>query len=140
MANIFSVKGRLKRKGYFNTFIGVSIFWVAVSYLLMNWLPPAKGEAFFISRFLLDILALLSVTPIMLRRAHDISLPSYVLIIFWLAIPFSVRNIVYLKQYFKIEVDLTHWLIIALYLAGLFLMLMLFLYKSYSKDNKWGKI
>ena len=139
MASIFSTKGRLKRKSYFLIFIGLSVLWLIINSFLMLWLPPTEGHTFFLSRLLVDFLALISFTPIMLRRIHDIHLPGYILIIFWLAIPFSIRNIVYLNQYFKAEIDPSLWLLATLTLVALFLTLILFFYRSYSKDNKWGK-
>lgn len=139
MAHIFSLKGRLKRKGYFIAFLSLSLFWIVISYLLTFLLPLKISEGYFFSKFALDVVALLSFTPIMLRRAHDISLPSYVLIIFWLSILFSIRNIIYLDQYHDIEIKLNHWLYTTLVIATLLLILILFSYRSYSKDNKWGK-
>ena len=139
MINIFSIEGRMNRKDFFFTFLAITTFWLIVGYILSIWLPPTKGDAFFISRFLVEILGLLSVTPIMLRRLHDISLPGYVLIVLWLAIPFSLRNIVYLNQYFKTDFLVTSKISLILSVLGLILFVMLFLYKSFTKDNKWGK-
>ncbi len=140
MLSIFSTRGRLNRKGFFLSFLALTLFWLAVSYLLMQLFPPAKGESFYLTRLVADFLALLSFTPIMLKRLHDISLPGYVLVLFWLAVPLSIRNIVYFNEYLKIEVSAFSWLSTLLTLAAILLTVILFTYKSYSKDNKWGEV
>ena len=140
MFNIFSIKGRLNRKGYILSFLVLTLFWLAISYLLMQLLPPVKEESFFLSRLVADFLALLSFTPIMLKRAHDISLPGYVLVLFWLAVPLSIRNVVYFSEYFNIQLPAFSWFSTLLTIAVVLLTVILFTYKSYSKDNKWGKL
>lgn len=139
ITNIFSIKGRLKRKGYLIGFLVLSFLWFVLSYSLVQWLPLELGQNYFYYKFALDVLALASFTPIMLKRAHDISLPSYVLIVYWLSIVFSVRNIIYLEQYHNTTINLNHWLYTVLVIVTILLTIILFSYRSYPKDNKWGK-
>ncbi len=139
MNQIFSIKGRLKRRAYLLSFLGLCLFWLLISYLLILWLPLKVGESYYFAKFALDVIALLSFTPIMLKRAHDISLPGHVLIVYWLSIFFSVRNIIYLEQYHDIAISLNHWLYTVLVIVTILLTFILFFYRSYSKDNKWGE-
>ena len=140
MLEFFSPKGRVARKEYFLAFFAIGIFWVGLSYLFRNHFGAGpESKMFFPSKLILEVIALTSVMPIMLKRTHDIHLPGYVLLILWVAIPFSIRNTFHWKELFGIELDPFSWPVTIIHLLGLAVFLMLFLYKSYPRENKWGK-
>ena len=139
MKNIFSIHGRASRKEFLIQFVLISVFWVGLSYLLRfaGILTP-DIDSYLLIKLIVEFITLMSFTPLMLRRIHDIHLPGYVLIVFWALIPFSIRNIIYWKQQFGIELNQNSWPVTILNIIGVILLLILFIYKGYSKEKRWG--
>lgn len=139
LKNIFSIHGRASRKEFILQYILISGFWFGLDYYLrfVGILTPEK-DSYLVIKLVLDCVALFSETPLMLRRIHDVHLPGYMLLIFWVLIPFSIRNINYLKHEFGFEINPNSWIMTMLNMLGMVLLVILFIYRSYSKENRWG--
>lgn len=140
---LFSTKGRATRREFLITFSIISIFWLGLLYLLQKQVNPVTNlDTYYLSKMTFQVVSLISVTPIMLRRIHDIHLPGYTLSIFYITIPFSFSNLIYLQHSFNLEsIDvswLTSWPILILYGLHFFVLIILFFYKSYPEPNSWG--
>lgn len=143
MRNIFSYKGRASRREFLIIFIVINVLWLGLGYFLSQLVDPVtNSDTYYLSKILFQVVSLMSVTPIMLQRIHDIHLPGYVLTVFYIAIPFSFSTLLYLRRTFKIEsIDITwatSWPMLVLYGLNFFVLIMLFFYKSYPDPNRWG--
>lgn len=143
MHKVFSTKGRATRKEFLITFLIISTFWLGLGYLLQQLgTPVTNPDAYYLSKIIFQLVSLISVTPIMLRRIHDIHLSGYILTIFYITIPFSFSTLIYLQHSFNIElIDATwlaSWPILIVYGLYFFVLIMLFFYKSHPESNRWG--
>ena len=139
MNNLFQCSGRSQRIEFILVFSALAIFWLFFAYILRNTfdLNPSS-DYFFEIKLIIDFVALASFTPIMLRRLHDINLPGYILILFWISVPFNIRNLVYFSNNFNIQLDPFSVPVMVLDFMILFILVMCIFYRSYSHSNHWG--
>jgi uncharacterized membrane protein YhaH (DUF805 family) len=139
MKNIFSLSGRASRQEYFFIFIALALFWVGLGYLMINVFHFSPLTPYFFEiRFIFDLLSIATFTPIMTRRLHDINLPGYLVIFYWVSALLNTRNTIYLQKEFNYFVDPYAIPIFVLDIAVLIIVIILFVYKSYPHSNKWS--
>jgi len=133
MINPFQLSGRYQRIEF------ILVFWFSFSILLRSVFNlNHKSYYFFEIKLIIDFIALASFTPVMFRRLHDINLPGYLLVLFWLGIPFNMRNLVYLNTKLDIELNPFSTPVVIMEFINLFLLIMLVFYRSYPHCNRWG--
>jgi len=139
MRNIFSLSGRASRQEYLLIFIALAIFWVGLGYLMINVFHFSSINPYFFEiRLLLDLLCISTFTPVMIKRLHDINLPSYLVIFYWVSAVLNIRNTIYFQEEFNFIVEPFSTPMIVLDIAVVIIVIMLFVYKSYPHSNKWG--
>ncbi|MEW8073873.1 MAG: DUF805 domain-containing protein [Candidatus Thiodiazotropha sp.] len=133
-----SPNGRATRKEFLIGSVFIYAFWIIVGFLIIYVFDLASHAYYFELKLLIDIVALLSITPLMAQRLHDMNLPSVLVAIYWALIPLSIRNIIFWQHKYGVEVQLNNPWLTALYVAALLLIILMYLKPSYRKTNKWG--
>lgn len=140
---LFSLHGRMNRMRFFLLSLFYSSAIIIVYYLLSIILLEDIGiESYFKLKLLLGIVYLVVFTPIIVQQFHDINLSGYWVLWFWIAYPFSLRNIIVSSELWGLGIDVnSFWfLILILGVIEIILLFILFLKSGVKNDNRWGSL
>jgi len=132
LRKIFTFEGRLGRKGFFYSFLAVTVSALLLPYLvIVNTLPEDISGIMYLSiKSGMSFFHLAILTPFIVRRLHDFGVSGWFSIVFWIGTLFGIRNVILLNELWGLDIDIFSAPVIIIEVTLLLLILALFLVPS----------
>ena len=123
---ILSIKGTIDRAGYLLVILTMFVL-VLLSHSLATVLfPPTDNlSAFLWAISITDTLLLVLTTPTIIKRLKAIRFPSFLVLLFWIALPFATKYTLILRDSVSLNINLMLTTTIITNLAAVWLLLVL---------------
>lgn len=123
----------LNRTSFLTKIIIVVIIFLAVNYLRISYVPLSHSGIYLASRFTVEFMFLVSISPFIVGRLSDLELkPIWVLFPF-ITLIFKPTSMLIIQQFLNFKLSEFDTVIIAIYLVEFLMSIYLFLAKGKNK-------
>ena len=128
---LLSAKGHIDRRGLLTVLFGILLLLILCHYLIEIKFPATEDITSHLwATSITDTVLLLLITPTFIKRFRDLKLPVFLVLLYWIALPFTSKYMLILRDSVELNINLMLTTTIVVRIVAVLLLMVLAFWSS----------